>query len=146
MGDAVAIGDLACITSYESWGWGGEGRGREIRCVLEREEERGRAGRWGEEEEERRREKRRRALSKEAGSINDINQQHLRPPARLCSPDRRADDPPVHSQVRARGKRRRCAHASPTKADLTPTGAALPLDYTHPPLFPRKPPAADPPT
>lgn len=33
------------------------------------------------------------------------------------------------------GKRRRCVHASSTKADLSLTGALLPLDYTHPCCF-----------
>ena len=87
MGDTVAIGDLACITSCVKEGEGGGGG---LRCVLERERERekGRAGRG------RRGEGRRRALRKEAGSINDINQQYLRPPDQQCSPDKGAEEQP----------------------------------------------------
>lgn len=66
MGDAVAIGDRACITSYERWGGT-----REQEREREREVERG-----GVREEQ----GRRRALRKKAGSINDINEQYLRPP------------------------------------------------------------------
>lgn len=92
---------LASITSCESWSHG-RGRGEES-GVLERE------GGGGEEKA-----KRRRALRKEAGSINDINQQRLRPPARLRSPDRRAEE---HSPCSGpqpgpcAEQRRRCAHA-----------------------------------
>lgn len=53
-------------------------------CMKERE----RAGRG------RRGEGRRRALRKKAGSINDINQQYLRPPDQQCSPDKRAEEQP----------------------------------------------------
>jgi len=42
-----------------------------------------------------RRGRRGRALRKKAGSINDINQQYLRPSDRLCSPDKGAEEQPV---------------------------------------------------
>lgn len=69
MGDAVAIGDLACITSYERWEGGVWG-------TREQERERERSGAGGGREEK----GRGRALRKKAGSINDINEQYLRPP------------------------------------------------------------------
>lgn len=138
VGDGGAVGgDGGCGCHWRPWpasrhvkvgAWEGEKSG-----ALEREEERGRAGRGRRGEG-----KRRRALRKEAGSINDINQQHLRPPARLRSADRRAEE---HSPCSGpqpgpcAEQRRRCAHASLPKTDLTPTGAALPLDYPHPRCF-----------
>lgn len=77
---------LASITSCESWSLGGGGGGGGGNPVCWKERKREVEGGGGEEKA-----KRRRALRKEAGSINDINQQHLRPPARLRSPDRRAE-------------------------------------------------------
>lgn len=51
MGDAVAIGDLSCITSCESWSWGGWNPV----CVGKRGSER-ESGEGGEEEMRKRKE------------------------------------------------------------------------------------------
>lgn len=60
----------------------------------ERNRERGRAGR-GRRERRRGERKSRKALRKKAGSINDINQQILRPPDWRCAADTRAEEQPL---------------------------------------------------